>query len=56
VLNLSTGGGAGTTADEERMAPVALGPEIASFDCGSLNFGDRVFVNSPASCGSWRPG
>jgi len=29
------------------MAPVALGPEIASFDCGSLNFGDRVFVNSP---------
>ncbi|HYO30735.1 MAG TPA: 3-keto-5-aminohexanoate cleavage protein, partial [Thermomicrobiales bacterium] len=47
VLNLSTGGGAGTTADEERMAPVALGPEIASFDCGSLNFGDRVFVNSP---------
>ena len=48
VLNLSTGGGAGVTTDEERMAPMALGPEIASFDCGSLNFGDRVFVNSPA--------
>jgi 3-keto-5-aminohexanoate cleavage enzyme len=48
VLNLSTGGGAGLTTDEERMAPVALGPEIASFDCGSLNFGDRVFVNAPA--------
>ena len=29
------------------MAPVALAPEIASFDCGSLNFGERVFVNSP---------
>ncbi len=47
VLNLSTGGGAGITTDEERLAPVALGPEVASFDCGSLNFGDRVFVNSP---------
>jgi 3-keto-5-aminohexanoate cleavage enzyme len=29
------------------MAPVALAPELASFDCGSLNFGARVFVNSP---------
>jgi 3-keto-5-aminohexanoate cleavage enzyme len=48
VVNMSTGGGAGTTSDEERMAPVALAPEIASFDCGSLNFGERVFINSPA--------
>ena len=48
ILNMSTGGGAGQTTDEERMAPVALAPEIASFDCGSVNFGDRVFVNSPA--------
>ncbi len=47
IVNMSTGGGAGQTTDEERMAPVALAPEIASFDCGSLNFGDRVFVNSP---------
>ncbi len=47
VINMSTGGGAGQTPDEERMAPVALKPEIASFDCGSVNFGDRVFVNSP---------
>jgi 3-keto-5-aminohexanoate cleavage enzyme len=47
ILNMSTGGGAGQTTDEERMAPVALGPEIASFDCGSVNFGDRVFINSP---------
>src|SRR5918992_335599 len=47
VINMSTGGGAGMTTDEERMAPVALAPEIASFDCGSLHFGDRVFVNSP---------
>jgi 3-keto-5-aminohexanoate cleavage enzyme len=47
VINMSTGGGAGLTTDEQRMEPVALRPEIASFDCGSLNFGQRVFVNSP---------
>jgi 3-keto-5-aminohexanoate cleavage enzyme len=47
VLNMSTGGGAGQTSDEERMAPIDLAPEIASFDCGSVNFGERVFVNSP---------
>src|SRR5262245_39179849 len=33
IVNMSTGGGAGQTTDEERMAPVALAPEIASFDC-----------------------
>jgi 3-keto-5-aminohexanoate cleavage enzyme len=48
IINMSTGGGAGQTTDEERMAPVALSPEIASFDCGSLNFGERVFINSPS--------
>ena len=48
IINMSTGGGAGQTTDEERMAPVTLSPELASFDCGSLNFGARVFVNSPA--------
>src|SRR5215212_4452380 len=40
-------GGAGTSSDEERMAPLTLTPEIASYDCGSVNFGDRVFINSP---------
>jgi 3-keto-5-aminohexanoate cleavage enzyme len=48
VINMSTGGGAGQTTDEERMAPVTLSPEIASFDCGSVNFGERVFINSPS--------
>lgn len=48
VLNMSTGGGAGTSSDEDRLAPVALAPEIASYDCGSVNFGERVFINSPA--------
>ena len=48
IVNMSTGGGAGRTGDAERMAPIDLAPEIASFDCGSLNFGTGVFVNSPA--------
>lgn len=48
VVNMSTGGGAGQTTDEQRMEPVALKPEIASFDCGSCNFGQTVFVNSPS--------
>jgi 3-keto-5-aminohexanoate cleavage enzyme len=48
VMNWSTGGGAGMTTDEERTAPVRLAPEVASFDCGSTNFGSGVFVNSPA--------
>jgi 3-keto-5-aminohexanoate cleavage enzyme len=48
IINMSTGGGAGQTTDEQRMEPVSLAPEIASFDCGSLNFGPGVFVNSPA--------
>ena len=48
VMNWSTGGGAGLTTDEERTAPVRLSPEVASFDCGSTNFGAGVFVNSPA--------
>jgi 3-keto-5-aminohexanoate cleavage enzyme len=47
ILNFSTGGGAGRTTEDERLAPVALRPEIASFDAGSTNFGDRVFENSP---------
>lgn len=48
IINMSTGGGAGLVTDAQRMQPVTLSPEIASFDCGSLNFGDGVFVNSPA--------
>jgi 3-keto-5-aminohexanoate cleavage enzyme len=48
VINMSTGGGAGQTTDEQRMEPVSLKPEIASFDCGSCNFGKTVFINSPS--------
>jgi 3-keto-5-aminohexanoate cleavage enzyme len=48
VINMSTGGGAGQTTDEQRMEPISLKPEIASFDCGSCNFGKTVFINSPS--------
>lgn len=47
IVNMSTGGGAGIVSDDERIAPVRLRPEVASFDCGSVNFGDGVFINSP---------
>src|SRR5680860_338853 len=48
IINMSTGGGAGQTTDEQRMEPVSIKPEIASFDCGSCNFGATVFINSPS--------
>ena len=48
VLNLTTSGGLGLT-DEERMKPfIALKPELASYDCGSMNWAhSTVFENSP---------
>jgi 3-keto-5-aminohexanoate cleavage enzyme len=48
VMNWSTGGGAGITTDEERAASIRYSPEVASFDCGSTNFGKGVFINSPS--------
>jgi 3-keto-5-aminohexanoate cleavage enzyme len=48
IMNWSTGGGAGLTTDEERAASIKRSPEVASFDCGSTNFGDGVFINSPS--------
>ena len=32
---------------EERLAPLELKPELASFDAGSINLGEAVFMNSP---------
>lgn len=29
----------------ERRQPLDLAPEMASLDCGSLNFGDGIFIN-----------
>jgi 3-keto-5-aminohexanoate cleavage enzyme len=44
VLNLTTGPG-GEPTEAERMLPLDLHPELASFDAGSLNFGEGVFRN-----------
>jgi 3-keto-5-aminohexanoate cleavage enzyme len=48
VLNLTTSGGLGLT-DEIRMKPyIELKPELASFDCGTMNWAhSTVFENSP---------
>lgn len=48
VVNLSTSGGVGRATDDQRVGIAALQPDIASFDCGSLNFGQTVFLNPPA--------
>lgn len=45
IVQTSTGGAVGMTADE-RAQPVSLRPEMASLNCGTLNFGDDVFENS----------
>jgi 3-keto-5-aminohexanoate cleavage enzyme len=45
VVNLTTAPG-GSPSDEERMLALrGLAPEIASFDAGSMNFGDGLFAN-----------
>lgn len=46
ILNLTTGGNR-TMTHEQRMETLELEPELASFDAGSMNFGDRVFLNPP---------
>ncbi len=46
IIQPSTGGAVGMT-DEERLQPVELNPEMATLDCGTLNFGgDEIFVNT----------
>ncbi|MDX9898161.1 MAG: 3-keto-5-aminohexanoate cleavage protein [Spirochaetia bacterium] len=45
VIEITTGGAVGDTA-EERLRPVKeLQPEMASLDCGTVNFGDEYIVN-----------
>jgi 3-keto-5-aminohexanoate cleavage enzyme len=47
VLNYTTGGSPGMSEDE-RLGPLQAHPSLASLDCGTLNFGDQIFENSPA--------
>lgn len=46
IIQPSTGGAVGMT-DDERLQPTELNPEMATLDCGTLNFGgDEVFMNT----------
>lgn len=47
IVQVSTGGAVGMSA-AERVAPVALRPEMATLSMGSVNFGGDVFLNPPA--------
>jgi 3-keto-5-aminohexanoate cleavage enzyme len=48
ILCLTTSGIPGRNLPtEERIAPLDLKPELASFDAGSINLGGTVFINSP---------
>jgi 3-keto-5-aminohexanoate cleavage enzyme len=46
IIQPTTGGATGMSA-EERLQPTELLPEMASLDCGTMNFGgDDIFVNT----------
>jgi 3-keto-5-aminohexanoate cleavage enzyme len=45
IIQPSTGGAVGMSV-EERAGPLACAPEMATLNCGSINFGDEVFTNS----------
>ncbi len=47
IVQVSTGGAVGMTA-AERIAPLALKPEMATLSMGSVNFGGDVFMNHPS--------
>jgi 3-keto-5-aminohexanoate cleavage enzyme len=50
IVNLSTSGFflEGKDVIQRRLQVILLKPDICSFDLGSMNFQDRVFVNPPA--------
>ncbi len=45
VIEVTTGGASWMSLDE-RMLPLSLDPEMASLDCGTMNFGDETIVNT----------
>lgn len=48
IVNLTTSGLRLQPDDiSRRLQPVSLKPDICSYDLGSINFQDRVFINSP---------
>jgi 3-keto-5-aminohexanoate cleavage enzyme len=48
IVQYSTGGAVGTSV-EERCAPLALKPEMATLSMGTLNFGDEIFENTKST-------
>ncbi|MHB9143900.1 MAG: 3-keto-5-aminohexanoate cleavage enzyme [Symbiobacteriia bacterium] len=48
IVQFSTGG-ATSAAVAERLQPLALNPEMATLTTGTVNFGDSVFMNTPAA-------
>jgi 3-keto-5-aminohexanoate cleavage enzyme len=48
LICATTGSGGGLFSDDDRLSALPLETELASLDCGSLNFGERVFENSPS--------
>ncbi|MGD9639115.1 MAG: 3-keto-5-aminohexanoate cleavage protein [Alphaproteobacteria bacterium] len=45
VIEVTTGGAVGMSL-EERLMPLKLKPEMASLDCGTVNFGDDYIINT----------
>lgn len=45
ILQFSTGGAVGE-AMEKRIAPLTLKPHMASFNLGTINFGEEIFANT----------
>ena len=45
IIEVTTGGAVGMT-DEERLEVVSLNPEMASLDCGTMNFGNEYILNT----------
>jgi 3-keto-5-aminohexanoate cleavage enzyme len=45
IVQVSTGGAIGMSIDE-RAQPLDCRPEMATLNCGTLNFGDDVFINT----------
>ncbi len=45
IMQFSTGGAVGEKM-EKRIAPLTLKPDMASFNIGTMNFGEDIFVNT----------
>jgi 3-keto-5-aminohexanoate cleavage enzyme len=51
IIQISTGGAVGESI-ENRAKPLALKPDMASLNLGTMNFGDDIFMNHPRDIGA----